>query len=299
MNLNDIEHLLDKYVSVVDAVSLKYQYPDNIKHLLYVIVPAFVVKYGLKREHFIIECIDSIPIIITGKEDPRYQALYVSFPYKENTIKTKKKIYLNRYDNIPFLQLIDNLIHELNHAVNSFKNEITVQDNTFYIRTGLAKTVFNKDNLEIIKKEKTYVLEEIINSKQTELIMNIIMQLKDLKIKDIKIQNTLEAVKNSIDHKYVSMSYFPSKYYCQELLNNKTFLLTLENLRIEGNIDDIETWFNGIYGTDDGYQTLVDLLYQMLQLQNKKGFFVKIKRKDVAIQLVNISKQFNQNCNLR
>ncbi len=294
-----MEFLLSKYILFIDEISLKYQYPDNIKHLLYVIIPAFVIKYGLKKEHLILECLKEIPIIITGKEDPRYQALYVSYPYKDITIKTKKRIYLNRYNNIPFLQLIDNLVHELNHAINSFKNEVIVKDDIFYLRTGLARTVFDKENLEIIKKEKTYVLEEIINSRQTELIIDIIMQLKDLTFEDIKIQNTLEAVRNSIDNKYISSSYFLMKHYCQELLNNKTFLLTLENLRIEGNIDDIETWFNGIYGSDLGYKTLVDLLYKMLELQNKKGFFVKRKKKDIATQLIKISNQFNQNCNLR
>ena len=298
MNTSEMKILLTKYVSFIDGISLKYQYPDNIKHLLYVIVPAFVIKYGLKREHFILNCLNEIPIVITGKEDPRYQALYVSYPYKENTIKTKKRIYLNRYNNIPFLQLIDNLVHEFNHAINSFKNEVTIKDDIFYLRTGLAKTSFNKDTLEIIEKEKTYVLEEIINSKQTELIIDIIKKLKDLNIEDVRIQNTLEAVKNSVDDKYISSSYFSMKYYCQELLNNKTFLLTIENLRIDGNIDDIEYWFDGIYG-DKGYKTLVNLLYQMIELQNKKGFFVKRKIKDTALQLVKMSKQFNQNCNLK
>ena len=293
-----MEFLLSKYVLIIDEISVKYQYPDNIKHLLYVLVPAFVIKYGLKKEHFILDCIKEIPIIITGKDDSRYQALYVSYPYKDEKIKTKKAIYLNRYNNIPFLQLIDNLVHELNHAVNSFKNEITVKDDIFYLRTGLAKTSFNKDTLEIIEKEKTYVLEEIINSKQTELIIDIIKKLKDLNIEDVRIQNTLEAVKNSVDDKYISSSYFSMKYYCQELLNNKTFLLTIENLRIDGNIDDIEYWFDGIYG-DKGYKTLVNLLYQMIELQNKKGFFVKRKIKDTALQLIKMSKQFNQNCNLK
>ena len=298
MNTNDMKVLLTKYVSFIDDVSLKYQYPNNIKHLLYVIIPAFVIKYGIKKEHFILNCLSEIPIIITGKEDLRFQALYVSYPYKDDTIKTKKRIYLNRYNNIPFLQLIDNLVHEFNHAINSFKNEIIIKDDIFYLRTGLAKTSFNKNTLEVIEKEKTYVLEEIINSKQTELIIDIIKKLKDLNVEDVKIQNTLEAVKNSIDNKYISSAYFSMKYYCQELLNNKTFLLTIENLRIDGNIDDIEYWFDGIYGVG-GYKELTDTLFKMLELQRKKGIFNKRKIKDTALELMKISRKFNQNCNLR
>ena len=146
--------MIDKYIEVVNEISLKYDYPDNIKHLLYVILPAFVVKYGINKENFIIDCLKNIPIIITGKEDPKIQALYVSYPYIEENIKTKKIIYLNRYNNIPFLQLLDNLIHELNHAINSYKKEIILEKDCFYLRTGLTKAKYNLKEFKIIDKNR-------------------------------------------------------------------------------------------------------------------------------------------------
>ena len=298
MYTEDMKRAITKYIPFIDLISKKYKYPDNIKHLLYVIVPAFVIKYGIKKEHFILECLDQVPIIITGKEDPKIQALYVSYPYFENGIKTKKAIYLNRYNNIPFLNLIDNLIHELNHAINSYQNEVVFEENTFYLRTGLTKAIYDKKTLNLLKKENTYVLEEIINCKQTEVIIDIIKQLKDLNIDDIRIQNTIEAVSGSIDDNYISPAYFVMKHYCQELLNNKTFLLTLENLRIEGNIDDIENWFNSIAG-DDSYNLLVNLLYKMMQLQITKGLFNQIRINNIASKLVDIGNRFNQNSNLK
>ena len=285
----------DKYIKIVDEIGLKYNYPDNIKHLLYVILPAFVIKYGIRKEHFIVNCLNNIPIVIAGKEDPRIQALYVSYPYLEGTVKTKKAIYLNRYNNIPFLQLLDNLIHELNHAINSYKNEIIIDNDFFYLRTGLSKTKYSLKEAKIVEKNKSYVLEEIINSKQTEEIINII---SNLKTNDERMNNTIYAVKNSINGNYVSPAYFSLKYYCQKLLDNKTFLLTLENLRIDGNIDDIEYWFDGIYG-EKGYQTLINTLYELKELQNKKGFFVKSKVNRLAIKLIKISDEFNKNCNLK
>ena len=39
--------LVNKYISFVDDISNIYKYDNNIKHLLYLIVPAFVSKYSI------------------------------------------------------------------------------------------------------------------------------------------------------------------------------------------------------------------------------------------------------------
>ena len=293
------DQMINKYIKIVDEISLKYNYTNNVKHLLYIILPAFVIKYGMKNESLIIDCLNNIPIIITGNENPKIQAMYTSQPYNDNGIKTKKQILLNRYKNIPFMQLIDNIVHELNHAINSYKNEIIIEDNYFYLRTGLIKIKYDKKTLNVVNKSKNYVLEEIINSKQTEIIIEIIKELANSNINNIYIQNTLYAIKNSIKDKYVSDSYYGLKYFCKTLLDNKTFLLTLENLRLNGYIDDIESWFNNIYGSNLGYNKLIDTLYKLKEIQNKKVLFKKQKMKDLAIELINISNTFNNNCNLK
>ena len=43
------ERLVHKYISFVDEISNIYQYDGNIKHLLYLIVPAFVTKYTIYK----------------------------------------------------------------------------------------------------------------------------------------------------------------------------------------------------------------------------------------------------------
>lgn len=293
-----MNNMVDRYISIVDNISLKYNYPDNIKHLLYIIVPAFIIKYGVDNENIIIECLANVPIIITGKEDPKTQALYVSSPYIDNGVKTKKYILLNRYNNIDFIQLLDNLIHELNHAVNSYKNEIIIDNDSFYLRTGLLKTKYDKSTLKIIDKNDSYILEEIINVKQTETIIDIIVKLAKENNYPVNIENTLYAIKNSFQGNYNSKSYLILKHFCKVLLDNKTFLYTLENLRINGNIDDIELWFDDIYG-NGGYKHLIDTLIKLRDIQNKKVLFKKQKIKDLARELVNISNKFNNNSNLR
>lgn len=304
MNLKDNEKvvLLTKYTDEINRISKKYEYPNNIKHLLYIIIPAFVMKYGVRKEHFILKCLEEIPIFITGKEDPKIQALYMSYPNKENDkIKTTKQILLNRYQGLPYMQLIDNLVHEFNHAINSFKNEVLYVENYFFLRTGLSTVKYNKKTMEKMNKSKSIILEEVINSKQTETIIETILELSNLKVEDIQIQNTLFAIRNSVKDKYVSSSYFTQKYYCQTLLDNKTFFLTLEDLRINGNIFDVESWFNNIYGDDKGYQTLTEILYDLTELQRKTGYvlFKEKKIRKMATQLMEISNRFNQNCNLK
>ena len=66
-----------------------------------------------------------VPIRINDKQDNVYQAYYYSIPeYKDGIINTTKGIVLQNYNNISLMQLLDNLVHEYNHAVNSIQNEI-------------------------------------------------------------------------------------------------------------------------------------------------------------------------------
>ena len=305
MNEN-LSLLLDKYEPFIDEISAKYTYPDNIKHLLYLIVPAFVLKYGYQKENFIIECFRNIPIFITGKEDPITQAYYASFPrLTDHGYETTKHIYLNRYDHIPLMQLIDNLVHEMNHAINAYRNEISFDETYLWLRTGLTKVVYQKEDLKPLKKEDNYILEEIINTRQTEEIIHIMASFSLEEITDRNLQNTLYAIKNSIDGKYTSDAYQLHTFATRTLLENKTFLSTLENLRINGEIEEIPTWFNQIYGNEQGYTTLIELLTKLTDLAEKeqanKGWaYLRHKRlKETVLELMKLGNRFNENCTFK
>ena len=70
----EINNLLARYKKELDELSLNYQYPSNISHLLYLIVPAFVIKYGLRNEATILKCFKEVPIIISDNQNKVYQA---------------------------------------------------------------------------------------------------------------------------------------------------------------------------------------------------------------------------------
>ena len=44
MNQDNINDFLSKYISFTNNLSNKYNYPDNINHVLYLIIPAFIIK---------------------------------------------------------------------------------------------------------------------------------------------------------------------------------------------------------------------------------------------------------------
>ena len=89
------------------------------------------------------------------------------------------------------------------------------------------------------------------------------------------------------------------------LLTNNTFIYTLENLRIEGNIDDIEIWFNNITGIKDSYNIIIKKLNKIMELENKlanikhfKNFTIN-KIKSQINDIKYIIDTFNKNCNFR
>ena len=265
---------IEKYNLIAKKISLKYQYPSNISHLLGIILYGFIIKYGIDKERLIINTFTNVPIFISNKEDKFTLAFYQSIPYKENdTIKTKKYIVLNNYKNITLISLLDSLIHEYNHAVNSYNNEVSLENDTIKLRCGLSYARYDL-NFNPIDKEDNAILEEILNTNQTTDIINIIKNIDYKTIQDSNIQNTLYSINSETNNKYLSNSYFLETYICKNLLNNKTFVSTLNTLRISGDILDIDKWFNDITGIKNSYYLLTSYLNDVftleMQIPNKK-----------------------------
>ena len=259
------KELINKYINIIDSISITNNYDNNIKHLLYLIIPAFITKYKYK-EQLILDVFKNTPIIISNKEEKYVNAYYTSIPRKiDNNITTQKYIIINNYNKISLITLLDSLIHEYNHAINSYKNEILIKDNTIYIRTGLTYITYYEDNLKPKEKLPSYILEEIINTKQTETIIDLIKNYQD-KSNDT-INNTIYAIKGETNKNYNSNAYYLETNILKPLLTNKTFIYTLESLRLEGQIDDIESWFNNITNIKNSYQTLINDLNKLITLE--------------------------------
>lgn len=278
----------------------KYRYPSNIMHLLYVIVPAFILKYGIQYKPLLEKCFDSVPIIIHDKQDKIYQAYYFSKPERKNdSIVCTKGIILKNYRNINLMQLLDNLVHEFNHAVNSMQNEVQIQD-CVLVRTGIIYHHFDLETLQFFKQGEEIVIEEVINTRQTELIIDIIRSFANYIITDSSIQNTIYSIFHATNS-YQSNSYFLESYVCKELLQNKTFFSTLEILRFNGRIEDIHLFFDSIVDKNGSFLKLSRCLFLSLNLQKElmstkwfKSYKIN-KIKKVNNEALDIIRRFNQN----
>lgn len=295
--------IISKYKKKIDELAKKFNYDNNIKHLLYLIIPAFTQKYK-GEEKLILDVFTNTPIIINNENSPYINAYYVSIPnYIDNKLTTSKYIVINNYEKINLITLLDNLIHEYNHAINSYNNEISIKNNIIYIRTGLSEIIYEEKTLKQLEKTKSYILEEVINTKQTESIVNIIKNYTSSNIDTIN--NTIYAINNETNKNYNSNAYLLETNILKELTNNSTFIYTLENLRINGQTEDIETWFNNITGIKNSYNKLIELLNKImnleLKLQTQKYFksFTIAKIKSYIKDINYIIITFNENCNYR
>lgn len=296
------DRIIERYSKLVEAISLKYNYDSNIKHLLYLIIPAFSIKYKY-REKLINDTFSSIPIMINKEKTGNVNAYYTSIPRSDNgKITTNKYIVVNNYEKISLVTLLDSLVHEYNHAINSYNNEIKEKNNLIYVRTGLTFITYNKNTFNSVSKLPSYVLEEVINTKQTTMIIDIIKSYKggiDF------INNTIYAINGETANTYESKAYLLETKVLEGLINNKTFIYTLEDLRLNGQIDDIEAWFNNITGIRNSYNDLIKDLNKLMELELKyaktKYFKGRItsKLKSVIRDINYVVTVFNDNCNYR
>lgn len=296
--------LIKKYIPFVNELQHKHQYNTNITHLLYLIIPAFIHKYSLSKEQLILNTFNQIKIIISPKTDKNVQAYYTSIPsYQNNKIITTKYIIIQNYQNISLIQLLDNIVHEFNHAINSYNQEIKIKDNILYLRTGLTNTSYSLPTLTPLKKDSSYILEEILNTNQTEQIINIIKSYHDPI--NTEINNTIYSINNETSTNYTSKSYYLENILLKKILENKTFISTLNNLRITGDIDAIEYWFDNITNINKSYQKLNEQLQKISDLEKKLinskifKFIIINKIKNNITNVLEIINSFNQNCNYK
>lgn len=306
MNLNqeNINSFLNKYITFVNDLSNKYNYKDNIKHLLYVIVPAFVAKYGVSNENSILECFKKVKIYTNESKDPLVTATFNRILKGDNNkYYTEKYVMINNYSDSSLPLLIDNIVHEFNHAINSLNNEIYFDDKVIRVRTGLSTLNYDKKTLKFIEKSKEIALEEILNTAQTEEIVNIINSFGRYSIENNELSNMFYALKNEISSEgYTSDAYSYQKYICKELIDNKTFAPTINNLRFKGFITDIPDLFDNVVGKKGSYSKLNLLLTDMhnliIKYSDSKFFKQRILNniRDKSNDVASLIREYENKC---
>ena len=72
--------IIERELKSIDEISDLYGYDSNIRHLLYIIIPAFVIKYGISKEKLILKTFKEIRILKSNQESKTVKAYYSSKP---------------------------------------------------------------------------------------------------------------------------------------------------------------------------------------------------------------------------
>ena len=189
-----------------------------------------------------------------------------SIPFKkDNNIQTQKFVVLSNYENISLVTLLENLIHEYNHAFNSYRHEFYIKEDVLFLRTGLTYLKYDVNTLKPIEKDKSFVLEEILNTSQTEEMMNLISNIPSDTLDDNSMKNTLYSIQQEMPSVYVSKAYFLQMAICKYILQNKTFISTLDRLRLSGDVEDIPSWFDNITRIYNSYDNFSNIYYIIIK----------------------------------
>lgn len=306
MNIDniDINAFIDKYISFVDRVSDKHGYESNIRHLLYVIIPAFILKYDIKNEKNILRCFEEVPIVVTGTENQNITASFNRRILRDGDgYKTLKIILLNQYRTGNLTDLLDSIIHEYNHAVNSINNEISYDDKVIKVRTGISYIIYDRKTLVYLKKSDEVALEEILNTMQTEEIINIINSFGRKNITNYEFNNMLSVLNTEIGKdKFKSEAYSYDSLLTSELVKNKTFTPTICNLRLSGMVEDVPYLFDNVLGKEGEFSRLNKLLTDIHKKEvdySKKTLFKGKILNDIksdSLKVISLIREYDNKC---
>ena len=303
INQENINLFLNKYVSFVNEISERMQYNNNIKHLLYIIVPAFVAKYGINNEQTVLNCFRNTKVYIREHNKNVSAAFNRSLRKEGSKYYTDKFITVNSFSKSSLSTIIDNIVHEFNHAINSINNEIIVTDDLIKVRTGLTTLNYDKEKIVFLNKSNETVLEEILNTTQTEEVIEVIKSFSSYYIENSELANSLFSLKKELGHKkYSSDAYSYHKKICTILMDNKTFTPTINNLRFKGLIEDIPSLFDNVVGEEGSYvklnENLTELHNLIIKYSESKMFKTRYlkKIKIVSDDITRIIEDYDKKC---
>ena len=140
--------------------------------------------------------------------------------------------------------LLDQLTHEIRHAVTNINNTnyFIENDTLFYQRIGLSELIHNKENKAILFNNN---IDEFFNVHFTEQMINDILKYKDYNIKNDNILFFLKSLRKA----NFSSSYYILRLLLYPLTLNNELMELVEHTTYYGNMKDLYYYFfdKGIY----------------------------------------------------
>lgn len=257
--------LQEKYFLLKD-IAQKNNYDEELLDMTTFIYLSFYMDFGKKCDFPLYDLLSRVKIIYEygtvgeislrnnfGKIDAESAAVTIFTPnlkiFQDPSLKQNPQTILlgthvSEYLATPILKL-EMLTHEIRHALMGYyNNNILLNENTYYMRSGLQQIYYLKDNN--IKKHFTVrrsgtTLDEITNTYITELLINRIISFKKYKIENNKLRTYLDTLKTSQpDGKYRAIGYNSEVRLLYPLLLNETFIELVNTHQFDGEIEIVK-----------------------------------------------------------
>jgi hypothetical protein len=255
----NINGLVDYSVSIIDSITKDKKYPMRLKGIMYATFASYLIQYGYEEIENICKVFEKTKFVMTSLSLPEYyksnygymgdlsQGMLEGAPAVTFTAMTMgppieaiDEIILSTYFDIEPLYFLEAFIHEVNHLFVSQKNRIYLEKGKLITRTGLQKNVISKTNME----ESARAFNEVINSLQSEELVQNLLNLCGLKVNNNNFNNILENIKYGTKKKYTCSGYEGMVQFYRELYNNPQFQSNLVESLSNGEINAIETDFD-------------------------------------------------------
>ncbi len=260
-----VKELLNYSRYIVDQLNAGTGVGRRVRTYQYLAFAGMVSYYGFEHIDEITKAFQENSTICTG--DTVYEYLADNLGYAKDVIsfdsfKDASSLFHRRYffneandsfkcqgnfivslqNGVSSVSFFENLVHEINHAVNSTRNSVSRSNNgKVYTRMGLKQKYVSEP------KEDNRLLEEPINVLQTADIMNHIRAFSDYQIDDPDIKRVLDSIK------YVDFrgnGYFRVTPLIRPLYEDRRFNAEVKERRLDGGISDIRSFFDAKTGTD-------------------------------------------------
>lgn len=177
------------------------------------------------------------------------------FPLK---LMSDNTIWLFVQNNCSKRDWLEIVTHEVNHIVNSVNESLWVRGFDVIGRTGCS--LFSNR----VGARSGTVFEESVNVLQTAEVMNHILGFCNFNIYDDEIRSVFDKYRDTSSIKSEGIGYASSVPYIKELYNIPRFRELLFEVRMDGNLKELETYFDGL---------LYDGAYDDLLVSTDKFYF--------------------------
>lgn len=257
--------LKEKYFLLKD-IAKKYDYSEELLDMITFIYISFYMDFGKKCDYPLYDLFNKVKIIYDrgtvndisikngfGEVPSGASAVTIFTPnlkvFENASLKQKPQTiilgtHVGDYLATEALKL-EMLAHEIRHALMGYYNtNILIDENTYYMRSGLGETYYIKDDSleeKYIVKERGRTIDEITNTYITELLINRIINLKKYRIENSDLNRYLSRVKtNQKDGRYRAIGYFNEIKLWYPILLNEQFINIVNQHQFDGEIDIIK-----------------------------------------------------------